>query len=243
MSQEINNQTTLFRFVSLRSAELTKKENQDKRFIFHPDNQTGIFFEVLKEKKENETKWKHLQIASEDFTAFTDEKQIEVLDKDFFQIANWISQNTGQIDLKIIALKCKNLSSLDDTIELKLWDNLFYQIITQKSFYVKEAVIEMLVLNNILKNKVFFDDVSTNDALIRQMLSAKVVLPPLLFEDLLKQTHNATAEKFTKKEPELAGFVHQALLTAQEVESAKIKAKNLESLLANLKKIEQKHSQ
>jgi hypothetical protein len=54
-NEEINNQTTLFRFVSLRSAELTKKENQNKRFIFHPDNQTGAFFNAVHNKDSNTT--------------------------------------------------------------------------------------------------------------------------------------------------------------------------------------------
>ena len=51
-NQEINNQTTLFRFVSLRSAELSKKENQDKRFIFHPDYNTGSFFNAVQKQCE-----------------------------------------------------------------------------------------------------------------------------------------------------------------------------------------------
>jgi hypothetical protein len=40
--------------VSLRSAELTKKENQDKRFIFHPDNQTGPFFYAVNNKNSSQ---------------------------------------------------------------------------------------------------------------------------------------------------------------------------------------------
>jgi len=36
-------QHTLFRFISLRAPELNKKEEQKKRFVFHPDNTTAVF--------------------------------------------------------------------------------------------------------------------------------------------------------------------------------------------------------
>lgn len=37
-------QQTLFRFISLRAPEIGKKEEQKKRFVFHPDNTTAVFF-------------------------------------------------------------------------------------------------------------------------------------------------------------------------------------------------------
>ena len=50
MTTENKNQLTLYRFVSLRSPELTKKEHQEKRFVFHPDNESGKFFDIVNSK-------------------------------------------------------------------------------------------------------------------------------------------------------------------------------------------------
>ena len=100
MNQEINNQTTLFRFVSLRSAELTKKENQDKRFIFHPDYKTGPFFNAVKNNVANQSKWKAMQIACETFLAFKNEKDVEAIDANFFKLADYITRNKNAVESK-----------------------------------------------------------------------------------------------------------------------------------------------
>ena len=111
-NQEINNQTTLFRFVSLRSAELTKKENQDKRFIFHP-NPSGTFFNAVENKDSSQTKWNAMRSASENFSAFQNEKEIEEINPDFFQVADWVSRNKSTLDPKELAEKMSGLQPLD----------------------------------------------------------------------------------------------------------------------------------
>lgn len=240
-NQEINNQTTLFRFVSLRSAELTKKENQDKRFIFHPDNQTSTFFNAVNNKDSNQTKWNAMHSASENFSAYQDEKQIEALNPEFFQLADWIARNKSTLDPKTLAEKINGLNPLDLKVELNLWDNLFYQVLTQKCFYVKEAVIQLLVLNNILKNKTVFEEKTFDTETAIQLVLAKVVLPVELFEENTTPSNNNSTQKIAEREKELVGFVPQELLEAKEVAEAKITTKNTEFLLSELKRIEQAH--
>lgn len=240
-NQEINNQTTLFRFVSLRSAELTKKENQDKRFIFHPDNQTGAFFNAVQNKDSSQSKWNAMRSASANFSAFQDEKEIEALNPDFFQVADKVARNKSTLDPKELAEKMNGLQPLDLKFELKLWDNLFYQVLTQKNFYVKEAVIQLLVLNNILKNKSYFIGKTFDAETAKQLILAKVVLPVELFEEDTTPANNTTTQKVAEREKELIGFVPQELLEAKEVAEAKITAENAEFLLSELKRIEQSH--
>ena len=241
-NQEINNQTTLFRFVSLRSAELTKKENQDKRFIFHP-NPSGTFFNAVENKDSSQTKWNAMRSASENFSAFQNEKEIEEINPDFFQVADWVSRNKSTLDPKELAEKMNGLQPLDLKFELNLWDNLFYQVLTQKSFYVKEAVIQLLVMNNILKNKSAFIGKTFDAETAKQLVLAKVVLPIELFEETATSpAQNTTSKKrASKEERELAGFVPQELLEAKEVAEAKIATENAEFLLSELKRIEQSH--
>ena len=241
-NQEINNQTTLFRFVSLRSAELTKKENQNKRFIFHPDNQTGAFFNAVQNKESNTTKWDAMRSASENFSAFQDEKEIENINPDYFKLADWIARNKSTLDPKELAEKIEVLEPLDLKLELNLWDNLFFQVLTQKSFYIKEAIIQLLVFNNILKNKTFFIGKGFDAEIARQLLLAKVVLPVELFEEnITSSSNNSTNQKVAEREKELAGFIPQEMLEAKEVAEAKNSAQNVEFLLSELLNIEQAH--
>ena len=243
MNPEINNQTTLFRFVSLRSAELTKKENQDKRFIFHPDNQTGPFFYAVENKESSQTKWNAMRIASENFSAFQEEREVETINTNFFQVADWVARNKSTLDTKELAEKINKLQSLDLKIELNLWDNLFYQIIFQKSFYVKEAVLQLLMLNNILKNKTFFEESTFDEKTIKQLVLAKVVLPVELFEEDTTIGNNTSTQKNAQLDKELIEFIPQELLEAKEIAEAKIATENVEFLLSELKRVEQNHSE
>lgn len=239
MNPEINNQTTLFRFVSLRSAELTKKENQDKRFIFHPDIQTGPFFLAVNNKDSSQTKWSAMHSASENFSPLQDEKEVENINSNFFQVADWVARNKSTIDTKELAEKINILNPLDLNIELNLWDNLFYQVITQKSFYVKEAVIQLLILNNIIKNKTVFEEKIFDEETAKQLVLAKVVLPVELFEENTTPTNNNSTQKITEKE--LAGFIPQELLEAKEIAEAKITTENVDFLLSELRILEHAH--
>lgn len=135
-NQEINNQTTLFRFVSLRSAELTKKENQDKRFIFHPDNKTGTFFNAVESKDSSQSKLNAMRSASEDFSTFQNEKEIEEINTDFFQVADWVARNKSTLDPKELAEKLNGLQPLDNgVIYMSVEFNLGLK--TTKNEYIK----------------------------------------------------------------------------------------------------------
>ena len=243
MNPEINNQTTLFRFVSLRSAELTKKENQDKRFIFHPNNQTRPCFYAVENKESSQTKWNDMRSASENFSAFQEEREVETINTNFFQVADWVARNKSTLDTKELAEKINKLQSLDLKIELNLWDNLFYQIIFQKSFYVKEAVLQLLMLNNILKNKTFFEENTFDEKTVKQLVLAKVVLPVELFEEDTTIGNNTSTQKNAQLDKELIEFIPQELLEAKEIAEAKIATENVEFLLSELKRVEQNHSE
>lgn len=238
MNQEINNQTTLFRFVSLRSAELTKKENQEKRFVFHFDNESGYFFDVLKNTPETPSKWEVLKDAANNFLAYQSEKEIENILPNYFQISNFIASNKSKIE--DIYKKIEGLQPLDETLELTLWDNLFYQVITQKSFYIKEAVIQLLVLQNLLKNT--SNSKKTQEELLKdigELVQAKVVLPSEIFEE----NNIELTSKSEKIALENQNIISNEILNAQEKESSKTHIINIQNLLSELKKIESDHTE
>ena len=113
------NRTTLYRFVSLRGVELSKKENQEKRFVFHPDNITGPFFDAIKNKPANETKVETLQKTATNFSALNELSEFEKIEPNFFGISNWLAQNINA-DISLILSKIKSLKPLELKTELIL---------------------------------------------------------------------------------------------------------------------------
>jgi len=229
MDNNINNQNTLFRFVSLRNPELTKKENQEKRFVFNPDVTHGVFYQAA--ANTNTAKWDAMLAAAESFSAFKSEKEIANLYPQHFELSDWITRNRDTITQSELAAKLQGLGQLKPLDEIKLWDNLYYQVLMQEDFYVKEAVIQLLVLQNILRNKDFL----TEEIFVKQLLTAKVVLPKELFDEL------ALMQYVEIEEEEDDDFVSKELEDARQREEARITSANIEGILSELKEIEVDH--
>jgi len=236
MPTENKNQVTLYRFVSLRSPELSKKDDQEKRFVFHPDNKTGKFFDAVKNKPTSQTNWEAMQNASTTFVAFQNENEIESLNFDFYKVSEWIARNRSDFDSKELFEKIKSLAIFDLKTEQNLWDNLFYQVITQKSFYVKEAIMQVLVLQNLLKQiKNLDEETIINNLSI--LANAKVVLPKYLFGAELNDTSVLAKGEIEDKEIVL----DKELYDAQLIQSAKNNIDNLDTLIEELQTLEKNY--
>ena len=227
MNQNLNNQTTLFRFVSLRNPELTNKENQEKRFVFNLDVTQGYFYQQVIDKN---NKWEAMLAAANSFSAFNDEKEIAMSYPEHFELSDWITRNRNTFKLKELAEKLNGISPLSSTIEEKLWDNLYYQVLTQKDFYVKEAVMQLLVLQNILKNT----EALNEEHFAKQLLTAKVVLPKELFDELALMQYSTIEEEEDNDVP-------KELEDACLREEARIASANIETILSELNEIEINH--
>lgn len=168
------NQQTLFRFISLRAPELTKDEEQDLRFVFFTAS-SGPFYTAVINRPAETTKWQALQDAANNFTGFNSIEDVKTLSTQaFYEAADWISRNRYNSNLADISQKTSGLTALTAANELKLWNNLFYEVVTQNSYYVKELVSQYLVLQNLLKKQ-------RDQASIGTLANARVVLPPSLF--------------------------------------------------------------
>ncbi len=225
MKNKSKKQLTLFRFVSLRAPEKIKPEKQDIQFVFHPDNKTGVFFSSTNKKK----KWRDLQEDANNFDAFETEEDVKQVNPQFYEISEWLAQNKLKASEEEIIGKIKTLNLLDSKTEIKLWDNLFYQVVLQKDFYIKEAIIQMLVLQNLIKHKNKSDQ-------IQQLANAKVVLPQKLFD--FSDFNDQNSNKQPKKENEIWD---SNLEKAKTIEQARIDVKNIETIIKKLEKIQSNH--
>lgn len=174
-----NNQNTLFRFVSLRSPELFDKTNEENRFIkftgstdFHIKVESGSF----------DTKWEALQAAAEAFASQAlDDAGLASASEAFYKASHWLAKFRKTAKATEIVSKANSVSLTGITLDT-LWKNLFYQVVTQQSFYAKESIVQMIVLKN-LKDRIQGLSASQAQAVVPILAQARVVLPVELFDE------------------------------------------------------------
>lgn len=193
MSTEIKN--TLFRFVTMRAPELTDENLKEKRFVIrNATAQNSVFDLSIAAKSSTSTNWQAMQGAAVTFTPLTEKTLKTKVETDFLEFATWIARNKRNFKTEELLQKLGELSPELTTSTLKLlWDNLFYQVVTQKDFYVKESLMQLLIANHIcsniqtidaeyskarLENKKIFET-----ELIKNIVNAKIVLPKELFHE------------------------------------------------------------
>jgi len=183
MSTEIKN--TLFSFVTMRAPELAEKKEKNLGFIERPVEMKGLFDNVATPSGLTKVEAKQLAISKQaipvtaDSTVLKTEQQIMALNFELFKFGIWIAKNKFSYTVVMLNKEVAKVSGITLSNEhiSSLWDSLFYQVLTQESFYAKESIIQMLVAANYLKNKTAI--ASDND----QLLNATVVLPKSLFLD------------------------------------------------------------
>lgn len=193
MSTNNNNSSqTLFRFAAMRNPELSNPKNKNKRFVFRSEvakNASKIDPLVT-----SATSLKSIFKSPSSISGFTvhSEDSLKALHPNFYDFAVWIARNkstaTKEDFDKQIAL-CKTFGAL--VADYVLWDNLTYQVVTQKDFYAKELIMQYLHLAHILEN---YDG---SDESYKDMIKAKVVLPKELFK--VSQGSGSTGNSTTQK--------------------------------------------
>lgn len=182
MATEIK--STLFRFISFRAPELTSDEDLDKRFVLRgEDIAKGIFDDAITNEDQTLSKWQRLKIASSNFTSILSVDELKALNNNLYTFSIWVAKNKYDFKSDDLENEINGITPFSDSDQANLWDNLFYQVVTQKDFYAKEIIIQLLVANNVVKNY----NVGDNE-LSKKLLNARVVLP----EELFKKDNEST---------------------------------------------------
>lgn len=178
-----NSSQTLFRFAASRNPELSDPKNINRRFIFRDTNSRT---NSLIDSKVNSTM--SLQKLLENpgnisgFTVLTEEN-LKLGYAAFYELAVWVARNKATASKSEFDQKIKkyndylatNMPAVITDYSI-IWDNLIYQVVTQKDFYAKETIMQFLHLNHILSVYDFSEEV------YQDVIKAKVVLPKELFK-------------------------------------------------------------
>ncbi|WP_138432554.1 hypothetical protein [Winogradskyella algicola] len=228
MSTKIKN--TLFRFVSMRAPELLDETNQQEGFIHRQDSAAkGVFDTAVSNLTANTTKWQAMKETAVSFEPLTVDR-LKKINPKLYDLSVWIAKNRLSYDKEVLLQKIESVGVIGDgKTQGELWDNLFYQILTQKEFYAKEIIIQLLIANNFISN--YKGDEST----IKSLLNAKVVLPKALFVEDEGDSSVSSENKVAKPRtyPPSLDMVQQ-----QTIAEARLYNGRLEQLSKELKRVE-----
>lgn len=250
MSTEIKN--TLYRFVTMRAPELVEQNIVVKSFVLHPESlfglesQTSVFLTNIHSIPEGKTKKQILFEVSASFKegALKDREEVKArVGNELFDFAVWLTKNRATLDGKEVDKKISTSSLLNQIITTKtsninlieLWDNLFYQIITFESGYVREAILSVLVADFFLKN---YNEIARSQKELRILAQARVIMPMDLFKPSPTTNLTAFKDELRQKYPVL----RKETRTALEVVLIEEQIRELKSLTGNLSLIEKKYN-
>lgn len=172
--------TDLFRFVTLRTPQLINEQRKDIGFIFHPDTTQSAFLKDVAENTSVEDARSLVLTAAGTFAdPLTSYLKVKSINQDLYNFSSWLMNNRNSLTETEVAAKTAGLTVLDSASELKLWDNLHYQVIKKKSSYVRQACIQMIVANNFLKKFADYDDAvikTTEEEYLVRLANAKVII-------------------------------------------------------------------
>ncbi len=238
---------TLFRFVSLRSPELSDDTKQDKRFIVIPQdlkNDTTFYVPVV---NGTEAKQKLLQTCAASFVnnpkrISPDSNSQNSLEgfkrtyKAYYTFGTWLAKNKNTCTYEeVVAERDALFPSQTPPVGprlIDLWNNLIYQVVSQKDFYVKEVMMQQLLAQHILT--------VSNEEEMMTALQARVILPKELMMDDQSLPSSQAVSRIAAEGPKET-FPTQEMKKQQLISAAKIKLGKYEALKKNLSAIERQY--
>jgi len=180
---------TLFRFVSLRSPQLSDEKEQNKRFILIPEtykNDNTFYIPVVNAVGSKQRKLIECaavfasspKCISSDPASLHNLSNFKINYKAVCEFGAWIAKNKNtHTAQEILAVRNTYFAGqIQPTPEpADIWNNLIYQVVTQKDFYIKETLMQALLAMHVLP--------AVNEETAKILVNAKVVLPKELMLD------------------------------------------------------------
>lgn len=260
MSTQNDASQTLFRMVSLRNPQLTETKVKNFGFVQRPKGVIGFFDAAVNDNKTLSSK---MQVMSKAATTFNNilktENDIEsgvyaklliigrkISKREIVSDVEW--KYTKEYYSNLIDLKNKEINKSGINELTILWDHLIYQVVTQKDFYVKEAISHILKAIHLgfVQNVDITDDIvkANGENPFEKALDSKIVLPIALFKEDFSSTSSITDEN-AKTSNTLTPLVEQRLINeAQkniELNNALFKKEDLVTLNNELKQLEKSY--
>ncbi|MBU7571313.1 MAG: hypothetical protein KAF41_11805, partial [Flavobacterium sp.] len=181
MSTQIKN--TLFRFMTMRAPELTGDEKTKTHFAQLIDVSEHLASHFIVGIKQNTgiSKKALLQNLAANFESQSLKSKKEISDAvsdPVLKFSEWLTRNRNSLtENNLLQNMPSDMTSFDLNTRVRIWDNLFYQIISQKSPYLREILLSLLVTDLFLTNKKLpFEE-------LKEVAKARIIIPKIFFEN------------------------------------------------------------
>lgn len=86
--ENLKNQNTLFRFISLRAPDLLERKGKNNRFVLDGNLNASQFYDAVSNRPANTNKWQAMVTAATSYTPFsTIDEVISLITDDFYTVA------------------------------------------------------------------------------------------------------------------------------------------------------------
>lgn len=234
---------TLFRFANLRSPELLEEKREIRGFIFFPETykSNSFFYNSISPNanaSQRDALNDRIKPFEESSEIYQSDQQIKSEFQSIYNFSVWLIRNKGTCTEQELSAKVQtlNFTAFAAAKMIRLWDNLFYQVISNKSFYTKELIMQILLANHVL-TPIVQQVVDPENYL--QKSKSKIVLPKeMFFEDKLKKS---SAERSSLQENTALAYPSAGLKKQQIISLEQRKIKNAEALKKELQRSEKKY--
>lgn len=198
--------TDLFKFVTLRTPQLIDEQKRDIGFIFHNNTakSTSKFLETVVEDTTLNDSRTIVKTAVQQFVPIKSYLEVKSINTKMYNFSSWLMNNRNLVfktesDEKLAEVQTPSLTNEQQN---KLWDNLYYQVLTRKSSYVRQACIQMLVAHNYLAKNGLYNASNhqfTEEEYLVKLANAKVVIDKAFTKSKTHRTKNRSLNKKTLK--------------------------------------------
>lgn len=190
MDERAKGKSKLFSFVNLRNPK--KADSSKKTFVRNSNYADSHYLKDVDNPDKKGSKEK-LRNDSQNFTPYDSESQISKINPQLFEFSNWLGQNKNTLTKESVNSQASGISNYTDAQLTDIWDNLFYQIITQRDYYLREALFKVIIANNFIQ---YFQkaDSNTSNSDFRQVASSRVIVPKSIISNVPKSREQKTPE-------------------------------------------------
>ncbi len=181
-TMEQKQKTDLFRFVTLRAPQLISTKRRLLGFVEHPNPSGSHFLSAISGYSDITVARTTLAAKAGTFNAYKTVDEIKGVSTDLWNFSLWLVEYKNKLTRSELDALIPTLPVAAEII--KLWDNLFYDILQKKNGAIRQGCLQMIVAINFINKYVSYspgvsidEDVIFEEAkLLKRLANGKVIV-------------------------------------------------------------------
>ncbi|WP_341906700.1 hypothetical protein [Fluviicola taffensis] len=149
---ETKRKTDLFRFATMRAPQLISKERRALGFVENGLINSSHFLQGLDPEDGLDVLRLVIQGRIATFSAYETVEQVKAINEPFWDFSLWLAENRNELVRDELDAKAASFLGINSSTRNKLWDQVYYDILTETNPYVRQACMQLLVADNFIWN-------------------------------------------------------------------------------------------